>query len=241
MNQTFLFVSEMMANNIRQLHLNGTMATLSRGGFNQPQGLCYGSNLFVADKQTNRILRVDSSGSVSVLAGSGIASQVDGFGVYSSFNGPSAVGVTQSGIVFAGDANIIRQLTCVPCPTCWLLLSFELHQRHTLPQRLLLQCWRIQLAFSCPAGTFISATGSTYVSNALAATFVQQAPLHGLVSIAAVATTAPTALALQLPAPSKYPQQADGALCRSKALHSSWKQLVASITASGISRQATAC
>ena len=93
----------------------------------------------------------------------------------------------------------------------------------------------------CPAGTFISATGSTYVSNALAATFVQQAPLHGLVSIAAVATTAPTALALQLPAPSKYPQQADGALCRSKALNSSWKQLVASITASGISRQATAC
>ena len=79
------------------------------------------------------------------------------------------------------------------------------------------------------------------VSNALAATFVQQAPLHGLVSIAAVATTAPTALALQLPAPSKYPQQADGALCRSKALNSSWKQLVASITASGISRQATAC
>jgi hypothetical protein len=79
------------------------------------------------------------------------------------------------------------------------------------------------------------------VSNALAATFALQAPLHGLDSIADAATTAPTALVLQRPAPTKCLLLADGALSKSKALHSSWKQPTASTTASGTSRQATAC
>ena len=78
-------------------------------------------------------------------------------------------------------------------------------------------------------------------SNALAATSVLLAPLRGLVSIADAATTAPTALVLQHPAPTKCLQLEDGALYKSKAQHSSWKQLSASITASGTSRQATAC
>ena len=125
-------------------------------------------------KQTNRILRVDSSGSVSVLAGSGIASQVDGFGVYSSFNGPSAVGVTQSGIVFAGDANIIRQLTCVPCPTSYYCFSGApvlcpagsycplSSINATLCPKGSYSNAGASNCILCPAGTFISATGSTY-------------------------------------------------------------------------------
>ena len=79
------------------------------------------------------------------------------------------------------------------------------------------------------------------VSNVQAATTALLAPLHGLVSIAVVAATALTALALQRPAPSKCLQLADGALYKSKALHSSWKQPTASTTASGTLRQATAC
>ena len=78
------------------------------------------------------------------------------------------------------------------------------------------------------------------VSNALAATTVLLAPLHGLVLIAAEATTVPTALALQRPAPTKCLLLADGALSNFKALHSSWKQPTVSITASGTLRQATA-
>ena len=78
-------------------------------------------------------------------------------------------------------------------------------------------------------------------SNALVAIFALLAPPPGLVSIAAEATTALTALALQRPALTKCLQLADGALCKSKALHSSWKQPAASITASGTSHQATAC
>jgi len=77
--------------------------------------------------------------------------------------------------------------------------------------------------------------------NALVATFVQLAHRHGLVSTAAAETTAPTALVLQRPAPTKCLLLADGALSKSKALHSSWKQPTASITASGTLRQATAC
>ena len=78
------------------------------------------------------------------------------------------------------------------------------------------------------------------VNNALVATIVLLAPLFGLVSIAAVATTVPTALALQHPAPIRCLHLADGALYKFKAPHSSWKQPTASITASGTSRQATA-
>jgi hypothetical protein len=79
------------------------------------------------------------------------------------------------------------------------------------------------------------------VSSVLAATSALLAPPHGLVSIAAKATSALTALVLQHLAPTKYLQLADGALCKSKALHSLWKQPVVSITASGTSHQATAC
>ena len=78
-------------------------------------------------------------------------------------------------------------------------------------------------------------------SNALAATTVLLAPLRGLASIAAEATTALTALALQPPALTKCLQLADGAIYKSKALHSLWKQPTASTTASGTLRQATAC
>ena len=78
-------------------------------------------------------------------------------------------------------------------------------------------------------------------SNALAATTVLLAPLRGLVSIADAATTALTALALQPPALTKCLQLADGAIYKSKALHSLWKQPTASTTAFGTSRQAMAC
>ena len=79
------------------------------------------------------------------------------------------------------------------------------------------------------------------VSNALVGTTAPQTLPHGLVSIAAEAITAPPALVLQHSVPTKCLQLADGVLCKSKALHSSWKQLVASTTASGTSHQATAC
>lgn len=77
-------------------------------------------------------------------------------------------------------------------------------------------------------------------SSALAATSVLQALFHGLTSTAAEAATALPALAPLSPAPIKCPQLADGALLKSKALHSMWKQRNVSITASGTLHQATA-
>ena len=79
------------------------------------------------------------------------------------------------------------------------------------------------------------------VIYALEVTTVLLVPLRGLDSIADAAATVLTALALQLHAPTKCLQLADGVLCKSKALHSSWKQPTASTTASGTSHQATAC
>jgi hypothetical protein len=80
-----------------------------------------------------------------------------------------------------------------------------------------------------------------HARNALAATFVQLAHRHGLILIAAGATTAPMALVPRHPAPFKCLQLADGAIYKSKALHSLWKQPTASTTASGTLHQATAC
>jgi hypothetical protein len=57
-------------------------------------------------------------------------------------------------------------------------------------------------------------------NNALVATFVLLVPLHGLVSAAVEATTAPVGLVFQPPAPTKYLHLVDGALCKCKALHS---------------------
>ena len=79
------------------------------------------------------------------------------------------------------------------------------------------------------------------VSNALAVITALLALLHGLVSIAAEATTVLTALALQRPAPYKCLLSAAGALCKSKAQRSSWKQPSAMPIVSGTSRRATVC
>ena len=80
-----------------------------------------------------------------------------------------------------------------------------------------------------------------HVSNALAATTVLLAPHHGLILIVAEAATAQMGLVLLRPALFKCLQLADGALYKCKAPLSSWKQPNASNTASGTSRQATAC
>ena len=71
------------------------------------------------------------------------------------------------------------------------------------------------------------------VNSALAVITVLLAPHHGLILIAAEATTALTALVLQLPAPFKCLHLVDGVLCKSKALLFSRIQPAASINAFG--------
>ena len=70
-------------------------------------------NVYVADTNNNRIRKIDTSGIVSTLAGSGTAGFADGTGTSAQFSGPMAIAADPSGIVYVADTNNhrIRKIT----------------------------------------------------------------------------------------------------------------------------------
>lgn len=70
-------------------------------------------NLYVTDGINNRLRKVNPSGIVSTLAGSGRAGAADGTGAQASFNAPLGVAVDGSGNVYVADGNnrCIRKVT----------------------------------------------------------------------------------------------------------------------------------
>ncbi len=118
-----------------------------------------------------------------------------------------------------------------------LLLALQLPPPAQLPRAITAALALMLFAPPAPSHLYMALP---LVNNALVGTSALLAPLHGLALIAAEATTAPTALALQRPALFKCLQLADGVPYKSKALHSSRKQVTALTTASGTLRQATA-
>jgi len=70
-------------------------------------------NLYVTEYVTNLVRKIDPSGNVTTLAGSGAAGQADSTGTSASFNGPSGVAVDASGNVYVADTynNVIRKIT----------------------------------------------------------------------------------------------------------------------------------
>ena len=85
-------------------YVNGIGASAS---FNGPRGLAIGASgtVFVADCEGHRLRQVTSSGSVTLLAGSGMIGSADGTGAAASFNFPYGVAVGASGHVFVGDRS----------------------------------------------------------------------------------------------------------------------------------------
>ncbi|MCS5575214.1 MAG: NHL repeat-containing protein, partial [Pseudomonadales bacterium] len=93
-----------------------TLAGGTSGGFNDAQGaaalfnkpsgiaLDRNGNLYVADILNHRIRKIDASGNVTTLAGSGTSGFKDGSGDVARFNQPSGVAVDTSGNVFVADA-----------------------------------------------------------------------------------------------------------------------------------------
>ncbi|MCF7732018.1 MAG: hypothetical protein K9N23_10030, partial [Akkermansiaceae bacterium] len=75
--------------------------------FNQPSGVATdaGGSIYVADTQNHRIRRIASNGTVSTLAGTGVAGFADGAGATAQFDHPVGVVMSASGILFVADSQ----------------------------------------------------------------------------------------------------------------------------------------
>ena len=77
----------------------------AQAAFNTPSGLALDrqGNLYVADTGNHAIRKITTDGTVSTLAGSGVAGAADGKGALAQFNGPVGVAVDAEGVVYVAD------------------------------------------------------------------------------------------------------------------------------------------
>jgi sugar lactone lactonase YvrE len=73
--------------------------------FNTPSGIALDKhgNVYVADTGNHAIRKIAADGTVTTLAGSGIAGFADGKGAQAQFNGPVGVAVDEAGFVYVAD------------------------------------------------------------------------------------------------------------------------------------------
>jgi len=89
--------------------VNYNVSTLAGGSgeFYSPQGVAVDSagNVYVADRNNNRIRKITPGGVVSTLAGTGDTGFQDGPALSAKFSSPSGVAVDASGNVYVADTN----------------------------------------------------------------------------------------------------------------------------------------
>lgn len=123
-----VYVADSSNNRIRKIFPTGVVSTVAGSGvagyaegsgatavFNSPNDVTVDSsgNLYVSDTGNNRIRRISPTGTVTTLAGSGIAGTSDGVGTAANFNTPAGIAVSPTGIVFVNDlaTHRIRKIT----------------------------------------------------------------------------------------------------------------------------------
>ena len=108
-----------LSNRIRKIDSEGVVSTLAGGTsgfadgpgtsaqFFAPFGVAVdgSGNVYVADRNNHRIRKIDSSGVVSTIAGTGTAGFADGPGTSAQFNFPCGVAVDGLGNVYVGDCS----------------------------------------------------------------------------------------------------------------------------------------
>ncbi len=123
-----LFVADYGNNEIRKVTPAGMVSTFagsttsgykdgpsSQALFSGPSGVCFDSqgNLYVSDELNNRIRKIDPTGNVTTIAGSGVATLHDANGTNASFNRPIGLAFDSlSGMLIVADSrdNAIRTI-----------------------------------------------------------------------------------------------------------------------------------
>lgn len=112
-----VYVADVTNHRIRKITPAGAVTTLAgstqgyadgigaAAQFNNPYDVAVdaGGNVYVADRNNNRIRKVSPSGTVSTLAGTGVIGFADGPGLSAQFYAPYSVAVDGAGIVYVAD------------------------------------------------------------------------------------------------------------------------------------------
>lgn len=122
------FVSDYSNNKIRKITPTGVVTTVAGSGtigsndgqgisatFNAPYGLNIDTsgNIYVADTNNHKIRKIDTSGNVTTLAGTGLSGSIDGDNTVARFKNPSALAIDAQGNVYVADYgnHKIRKIT----------------------------------------------------------------------------------------------------------------------------------
>ena len=122
-----LFITDSYSSRIRKITPDGVVSTIagsipgfadgtgSEAQFNNPAGIAIDvtGNLYVADKNNNRIRKVTPLGAVSTIAGNASSGLVDGIGTDAKFSVPFGITIDATGNLYVADTfnNTIRKIT----------------------------------------------------------------------------------------------------------------------------------
>ena len=119
-----LYVADQANNRVRKVELDGTVSTWAGSGvgggkdgtgnaaeFNKPTGLAIdaaGNNLYVSEQGGHRIRKIDLTGVVTTVAGSGIGGLSDAKGVLAQFSSPWGMALDVNGDLLVADSGNFR-------------------------------------------------------------------------------------------------------------------------------------
>lgn len=131
-----LFIADAYNHVIRKISTEGIVSTYAGSGvagyldgeasqakFNQPINICFdpSGNMYVSDFLNQRIRKIDASGWVTTIAGSGQAGLLDGVAAVAQFNYPRGICLDDTGNIYIGDSwnHRIRKISTDGLVTTW--------------------------------------------------------------------------------------------------------------------------